>query len=150
MNATAQSLNPLTEEGYAQLNATVDNVLAIHGVRAQVSEEVASQFEDWRPRKSSVDGSEPWLMMANARAYLADTLTGEKPGEKFSEEEIAARTEVWWNLRELQECFLSGKTDQCIWCGEMEGQHYPFGICRRQDLVNQGGGVLSQTFSRIR
>lgn len=92
----------------SDLFARADNLLAIYG-----------------QRKSSVDSGDPWQILVNARTHLSDALT------------VEGHVDAWFDLGEIQDCLLDGLTDECLFCGEMEGLHRPIWgmrFCRHQPV----------------
>lgn len=80
-----------------------------------------------------------WNVIATLRNQLADTL--------FEDGQLREdRNNFWWDLGDIQDALLTGKTRICRNCGEMEGVHHLGALyCRRQRWC-EGPHVLSYRF----
>jgi hypothetical protein len=76
-------------------------------------------------RPSSVEKNEPWVILANARAHLADQMCREGA-------DVESLVNAHMNLGEIQECLVLNRVRICRNCEQMEGLHWAFGYCRIQ------------------
>lgn len=123
---TDKPLNALTRPGIVGLMAVADHATAHQGTR----------------RMSSVDRGDGMLVIINAREHIADSMFLHD-GELVPD--YADRVETYHHLADIQHCLMSGETQQCRHCGEMQGLHLSGGRCNRVCWTSPTA-VLSKVF----
>ena len=119
------------------LQATVDSI-SLPRCIVESLRKIAEPKPIARQWPSSIDSemelvAAPWLVVINARQHLTNR------------ELVPGDVDAFCDMGKIQDCLLSGKTAECLLCGEMEGLHHKNGVCRVQR--NYGDCRLSDRFT---